>query len=419
MSLRRLFESAEKIQVDMPVADIPVTGVVADNRKVMPGALFVAHKGLTNDAHRFIPDAIARGAAAIVCETPQPELAVPVVYVAHARSAFAQLCAAWYGHPSRSLTVIGITGTDGKTTTANILYGILRAAGAQTGVITTVNAMIGDAQLDTGLHVTTPEAADIQRYLAMMRDAGATHCVLEVTSHGLTLNRVDGVAFDVAAVTNITHEHLDLHGTREAYRAAKTLLFNMAPAHVLNADDDYAYAHLAALPARARIAYSRSAQPTGAGLTGWLHARMADYATGTIDAHGWQAGKSLDLPLRTQLIGGFNVSNVLCASASALTLGVPLDAIQRGVASIAGVPGRMERIDAGQPYLALVDFAHTPNSLDNVLQTVRAITPGKLDCGVWLRRRARCAKAPDDGRDRGASRGCDCADSRGSARGIV
>ncbi len=237
---------------------VEITGITKDSRAVKPGDLFVAYAGVENDLHRFIPDAIRRGAAAVVCENDAwragEVAACPCAVVPNGREAFALLCAEWHDHPSRSLVLVGVTGTDGKTTTSNLIFNILQAAGHKTGIISTVNAVIGEQVLDTGLHTTTPDADEVQAYLARMRDARMTHCVLEVTSHGLAQHRVDGCDFDVAVVTNITHEHLDLHGSREAYRAAKARLFEMlgrrttddgrrmakarvAPTAVLNADD--------------------------------------------------------------------------------------------------------------------------------------------------------------------------------------
>jgi UDP-N-acetylmuramoyl-L-alanyl-D-glutamate--2,6-diaminopimelate ligase len=380
MSLHALLKSAGMSQLTPQTRDVAISAVVADNRRVVPGALFVAHKGLTNDAHRFIPDALARGAAAIVCEQPQLQLtdSVPVVVVTSARAALGPLSAAWHGHPSRTMRVIGITGTDGKTTTANLLYGILRAAGHTTGLISTINAMIGAAPLDTGLHVSTPNADDLQRYLAQMRDAGVTHCVIETTSHGLALNRVDGVDYDVAVITNITHEHLDLHGTREAYRAAKARLFEMAPVHVLNADDDYSFELLSQLPHQRQLRYTRGPASDTAHADWQLSVSSVDLGAGRIDAAAQRTDATLALPLHTQLLGDFNVANCLAAAGAALALDVPVDAIVTGIASVTGVAGRMQRIDAGQPYLAVVDFAHTPNSLESCLRTLRALTPGKL-----------------------------------------
>ncbi len=376
--LRTLIQSLPEAHVAGDINDVPISGIVSDNRRVTPGSLFCAYRGVRLDGHRFIADAIARGAAAIVCEEAQPGLAVPVVRVRNGRVAFAHLCAAWHGHPARAMTVIGVTGTDGKTSTSNLLYGILRAAAHKTGLISTVNAVIDGEEIDTGLHVTTPNADDVQRLLARMRDAGVSHCVLEVTSHALSQYRVDGVDFDVAVITNITHEHLDEHGSREAYRAAKARLFAFAPVHVLNADDAFSYAYLCALPHTRQLRYSLSTPPDACSDDIWLHAAPSIRPDGGIDAVRIEARKRDVLPLTTSLIGAFNVANILAAAAAALAVGVPVEAIQRGVAGFAGIPGRMERIDAGQDYLAVVDFAHTPNALENCLRALRPLTSGRL-----------------------------------------
>jgi UDP-N-acetylmuramoyl-L-alanyl-D-glutamate--2,6-diaminopimelate ligase len=358
--------------------DLQISAIVTDNRRVTPGALFCAYPGVTVDGHRFIRDAVDRGAVAIVCERAQPDLPVPQLIVPNGRVAFASLCAAWHEHPSRQIKIVGITGTDGKTSTSNILHHILRAAGHNSGLITTVNAVIGDTTLDTGLHVTTPDADVLHGLLARMRDAGTTHCVLEVTSHALAQHRVDGVDFDVAVVTNITHEHLDLHGTRETYRAAKARLFEMAPLHVLNVDDDYSFSHLARLRSTRRVFYSREVQPSGSFEDWWLFSPRADFVTGRAEIFGFRTCERIALPVKTQLIGSFNVSNILAAAGAALALGIAPVHIQAGVASVTGISGRMEKITAGQDYLAVVDFAHTPNALDNCLHALKEITPGRL-----------------------------------------
>lgn len=379
-SLARLCaEAGIPYPADRP--DLAIEGITADSRKVRPGWAFVAYRGVELDGHRFVSDALQRGAAAVISERQLSALPVLSLVVPNGRQAFAHLCSAWYGHPSRALTLIGVTGTDGKTTTTNLLFHILKAAGLQTSMISTVNAVIGHLTLDTGLHTTTPDADDVQRYLAQMRDAGTTHCVMEVTSHGLAQHRVDGCDFDVAVVTNITHEHLDLHGSREAYRTAKGRLFDMARAHVLNADDTFSFNYLLGKPAEQRAFYSREIQPNGRYDHLWLYPPRVDHAKGYIEAYAFRHTQPpLALPLRTHLIGEFNVSNVLAAAGAALLLGVPVAAIQQGVAALTGVPGRMERIDEGQPYLAVVDFAHTPNALENCLVTLRRVTPGRLIC---------------------------------------
>jgi len=373
---------------------IIITGITDDSRQVRPGSLFVAYKGVESDGHKYILDAVKRGAVVIFFEDElrieNEELSKSIfsilnsqfsIPVANGRQAFALLNAAWYDFPSHGMTMIGVTGTDGKTTTSNLIFQILKAAGFKAGMISTVNAVIGDTAMDTGLHVTTPDADELQGYLAQMRDAGMTHCVLEVTSHGLAQFRVDGTQFDVAVVTNITRDHLDLHGTRENYRDAKARLFEMAKMHVLNVDDDFSFNHLVKLPAAQRIFYSREIQPNGNYAGWWLFPPRIDHAAGFIDAYAFKAnGECLPLPLTTQLVGDFNVSNVLAAAGVALAIGIPVEAIKAGIAALEGIPGRMQRIEMGQPYLAVVDFAHTPNALENCLISLQRITAGKLIC---------------------------------------
>ncbi len=397
-TLKQLLESLSTQPVEMilpeGVAQTEITGLTDDNRGVHPGYLFVAYPGVAVDGHKFIPDAVKRGAAAIVCERWQEGLSIPQVIVPNSRQAFAYLCAAWHDYPGRTLVMIGITGTDGKTTTTNLTYSMLKAAGLRVGMISTVNAVIGDRVLDTGLHTTTPRANEIQEYLAQMRGAGMTHCVLEVTSHGLAHHRVDGVDFDLAVVTNITHEHLDLHGTYEAYRAAKGRLFEMVGAHrrsdlsqthvtptaILNADDPFSYAYLRAIPVQRQITYSREVQPTvglGAPAPSEVIALSAlRYAPDGMYVTLFTPRGPLDV--RSPLIGDFNISNLMAAVSVAIALDIPTTAIQAGAASFPGVPGRLERIDVGQTFTSIVDFAHTPNALEQALRAVRAITPGRL-----------------------------------------
>jgi UDP-N-acetylmuramyl-tripeptide synthetase len=237
-------------------SQIDITNITSDSRQVGPGALFVAYRGVSLDGHRFIANAIANGAAAIVQEAAKTGLAselsdaadsIPIIVVPNGRAALAYLAAAWHDWPARRLAMVGITGTDGKTTTTNFLYAILQASGIKkVSMINTVNAVIGDSRLDTGLHTTTPDAPDLQNYLAQMVNAGTEVCLLEVTSHGLAQRRVTACDFDVAIVTNITHEHLDVHGSLVEYRLAKAMLFEslataalkgMPKTAVLNCDD--------------------------------------------------------------------------------------------------------------------------------------------------------------------------------------
>jgi UDP-N-acetylmuramoyl-L-alanyl-D-glutamate--2,6-diaminopimelate ligase len=377
-----------------PQFDPDITLITADSRQVIPGALFVAYPGVAVDGHNFIADAVQRGAVAVAGERELAEVdqhsafsTQQYLQVRDGREAFAWLNAAWYGFPARRLIMIGVTGTDGKTTTSNLIHAILTAAGHRAGLISTVNAVIGKRVLDTGLHTTTPDANDVQHYLAEMVDAGMTHCVLEATSHGLAQHRVTGCEFDVAVVTNITHEHLDVHGSLEAYRAAKGMLFTslvaavdkgLRKAAILN-NDDSSNAYLrdwietaancgANCPAIITYAVREAAHWNAFDIT---------YRPDAIHFTAFGAGRPLEIA--TALAGEYNVSNCLAAIAAAVDgLGVDPPAARSGIAALPGIPGRMERIDAGQDFTALVDFAHTPNALDRAIAAARTMTEGQV-----------------------------------------
>jgi UDP-N-acetylmuramoyl-L-alanyl-D-glutamate--2,6-diaminopimelate ligase len=361
-----------------PAPDMPVAGLAFDSRRVQPGDLFVALWGSPTDGHRYIPDAIARGAAAVVGTEELTGLAVPYVRVSNSRQALAYLAAAWHGFPAQALTVIGVTGTDGKTTTTSLIYNILRAAGIHCGMISTVSAMIGDRELDTGFHVTTPDAPDMQRYLAEMVAAGLTHAVLETTSHGLAQYRAEACNFSSAAVTNITHEHLNFHGSYEAYRAAKAHLFELLPPSgvaVLNRDDS-AYEFLAEVCGeRPVIEYGFHPQAR-------LRPQAISYAPDGVQFTVSGVGQPFDV--ESSLVGDFNISNILAAVGVTVGgLGISVEAARQGIAALRGVPGRMERIDLGQDFTALVDFAHTPNALRVALETVRKlVSSGSQPAGM-------------------------------------
>ncbi|MEW6240850.1 MAG: UDP-N-acetylmuramoyl-L-alanyl-D-glutamate--2,6-diaminopimelate ligase [Chloroflexota bacterium] len=350
-----------------------VTAITSDSRKVTPGSLFVALTGEVTDGHKYIPDALDKGAVAIVGEADMLGVNIPYIRVRNSHHALALLAAAFHDWPARKLTVIGVTGTDGKTTTSNLIYHILLAAGIRAGMITTVNAVIGDEVLDTGFHVTTPESPDVQAYLAKMVEAGLTHVVLEATSHGLAQYRVDACEFDIGVVTNITHEHLDYHGSYENYRAAKTRLFlgltetrekpqGNPRLAVLNRDDS-SFAFLDRVTEVHRVSYGMDEE--------------AEFRAGDIslDRSGLKFAiqyKDICAEVQSNLVGKYNVSNCLAAlAATVVGLGIDPQVAARGVASLPGVPGRMERIYMGQGFAAVVDFAHTPNALKSVIETAR------------------------------------------------
>jgi len=360
--------------------DTEIAGLVSDSRLVQPGYLFFALAGGTTDGHNYIPAALERGAVAVVGTKSLPDMKVPYLQVDDSRMAIPHLAAAFYGFPARKLTMIGVTGTDGKTTTTNLIYQILQAAGFKSGMISTINAVIGEQVLDTGFHVTTPDAPDVQRYLAQMVTEGLTHVVLEVTSHGLAQYRADACEFDVAVVTNITHEHLDYHGSYEDYRSAKARLFiglgstypkmQGNPRKAILNRDDSSFDYL-------------SYVSTGSILSYGIHSK-ADIQPVEIkhEAEGLSFltnGKGQQFPIHCHLAGDFNISNCLAAiSATVFSLGVSAEAAQAGISSLQGVPGRMERINLGQDFIAIVDFAHTPNALQKALQSVRQLTHGRV-----------------------------------------
>ncbi len=379
-SLARLFsEFPLRVLAGLPDETL-VTDIVSDSRRAKPGALFVAVRGGSVDGHDYIPDALKRGAVAVVGEEPVEGLSVPYIQVENSRQALAYLAAAFHGYPARRLTMIGVTGTDGKTTTSNLLYRILLEAGLKAGVITTVNAVIGDEVIDTGFHVTTPDPLDVQRYLARMVGAGLTHVVLETTSHGWAQYRVDACEFDVGVVTNITHEHLDYHGSYEAYRAAKARLFTSLaetlpksqgnPRLAVLNRDDISYPYLAEVTPVRQVSY---------GLGEGADVRALEIRYDVSGIHFVAESEDFRVAVSSHLVGAYNVSNCLAALAAAVYgLGIAPEVAARGIATLEGVPGRMERIDLGQTFTAIVDFAHTPNALKVALQTVREMTEGRV-----------------------------------------
>lgn len=382
-STKKLSQLLEDSQIGLnytdKLADVVITGIQFDSRKVTSGNLFVALTGGSADGHDYIPTAIANGAAAVV-GTQALTLAIPYFKVDDSREALAKLAASFHDHPGRKLTVIGVTGTDGKTTTSNLLFQILKIAGLKAGLVSTVNAVIGEEVIDTGFHVTTPEATEVQELLAKMVDAGLTHVVLETTSHGLAQHRVTGCEFDIAVVTNITHEHLDYHGSYEGYRNAKARLFTLLKdtkekpfgnprLAVLNADDG-AYNFLNEIVKGNKCSYSMSGNGT-------VNASNIRYSPGGTD-FVIEVNKAIT-SIHCNLPGAFNVSNCLAAFTAAVEgLGIDAEVAARGIAELPGVSGRMEWIDLGQPFTAMVDFAHTPNALLRAIETARQMTHGRV-----------------------------------------
>ena len=356
------------------LGSLDVTGVAFDSRRVRGSCVFVAIPGAHFDGHDFVAAAAGLGAAVAIVEHPVPDAPLSQIVVGDTRRALGITAAWWYGDPSHSLGVVGITGTDGKTTTAYMAAAVLERAGISTGLITTSAIKIGEVRGANPEHVTTPEATDLQRTLRAMVQAGNDAAVVETTSHGLALGRVSEIAYDVAIFTNLSHEHLELHGTFEAYRDAKLSLFRglkaTKPAKGLGRDwpraaivnlDDGAAARFqaAALYVGARtITYGISAE---AAVRAVAIEEDSESLRVEVATARWHA------PVELQVAGRFNVHNALAAVALGEALELEPDQIRAGLSGLAGVPGRMERVDCGQPFGVIVDYAHSPAALQMVL----------------------------------------------------
>jgi UDP-N-acetylmuramoyl-L-alanyl-D-glutamate--2,6-diaminopimelate ligase len=362
-----------------------ITAVAYSSGEVTQGACFVAVRGRRSDGHAYIGDALARGARLVVGEEPAPPDFPPdrtYVRVANSRRELGSLAAAFYHHPTSQMEVIGVTGTDGKTTTTTLIDAILTAAGRTTGVMSTVNFKIGDTRWPNNSRFTTLEAPEVQALLAQMIDSGVRTAIVETTSSGLELHRVWGVEYDVAVVTNITSEHLEVHGTLENYRRAKAMLLEaVVPdrrkalptqpprACILNRDDS-------------SFDYLRGFCPAPLVTYGIDHA--ADVRAENVELRPDGTRFRLRLPggrafdVRTPLVARFNVSNCLAAIAVGEVFGVEPAVMAGALECFGGVAGRMERIDSGQPFTVVVDYAHTADSLAKVLEVLRPVTHGRL-----------------------------------------
>jgi UDP-N-acetylmuramoyl-L-alanyl-D-glutamate--2,6-diaminopimelate ligase len=347
---------------------VEVYGIACDSRTVQRGDLFCAIPGRTHDGHAFVQEAVARGAAAALVERPV-EVPIPQVIVPSVRRVMGPVCAAFYGHPSHRLSVIGVTGTNGKGAVTYFTRAVLEAGGARCGVIGTLGAFLGDEVIK--LPHTTPEAPVLQALLDRMAQRGMSFVAMEVASHALAMHRVDGVRFEAAAFTNLTQDHLDFHGTMEAYRDAKALLFQKVVPDgisVLNRDD----------PASAYLSARSRAPVRTYGFTEDADVRAEDVRLDldgcafTVVAREGRQRFFIPTP------GRFNVYNALCAIALGLHFGVPLDAMAARLASFEGIPGRFERVDEGQEFAVIVDYAHTPDGLRRVLETARELTGGQV-----------------------------------------
>jgi UDP-N-acetylmuramoyl-L-alanyl-D-glutamate--2,6-diaminopimelate ligase len=368
VALERLIAATSPTEVERG-APVEVEDLAYDARAVRPGSLFFCVPGGRADGHEFAGDAVASGAVALVVERPL-DLAVPQLVVPDARVAMALAANDFFDQPTSRLQVAGVTGTNGKTTTSFVLYSVLAAAGRRPGLLGTVESRIGGVPRPAVR--TTPEAVDLQRAFRAMLDAGDESCVMEATSHGSELKRLLGVRFAVLVFTNLTQDHLDFHGTMERYFDAKRRLFtevDPAPAAVVNVSDPYGRR----LADELRM---RGGRLTTFGLTDDAAVRADDLE---VSASGIRF-RTDGLEVQSRLRGRFNVENLLAVAAAARVLGVGDGAIAEGIATAGGVPGRFEAVDEGQPFAVLVDYAHTPDSLENVLRSARDVAANRLIC---------------------------------------
>ncbi len=367
VSLRRLLPQAQWLGSD----DVGVEACVCDSRQAGPGVLFVALPGTHCDGHDFIAEAVARGAGAILSQRPVPEFGLPNCVVANARDAYGRICQALAGNPSHRLKLIGITGTNGKTTTSCLLASILATAGHPVGLLGTLGYFDGETCEPAPL--TTPAPAPLAAWLARMVANGCTHAVMEVSSHALSQSRVAGVSFDAACVTNVSRDHLDFHASIQDYRLTKSKLFeHLAPDGfaVLNADDPIAAGYLRrfdgpALTVGIRTAAEITADPVEEFLSEQTFLLTAGAET---------------IPVRTRMIGRHHVYNCLTAAAVGLAYGIDLPTVVRGLEAVESVRGRLQRIECGQPFGVFVDFAHTPDALSACLKSLRQATAGRVLC---------------------------------------
>ncbi|WP_318504900.1 UDP-N-acetylmuramoyl-L-alanyl-D-glutamate--2,6-diaminopimelate ligase [Bacillus sp. T3] len=373
MNLHSLLESLHPL-APFDFEDVEITSIENDNRKVQPGCLFICVKGYTVDGHQFAPSAVSNGAVAVIAER-ELDLDVPVIVVKNTIRAMAVLADQFYGHPTKKLHLIGITGTNGKTTTSHLIEKILADAGKKTGLIGTMYTKIGDVVEET--KNTTPESLTLQKTFKRMVDAGVEAAVMEVSSHALDMGRVHGCDYNTAVFTNLTQDHLDYHHTMEEYKRAKGLLFSQlgntfdvkTPKFaILNVDDE------------ASLGYEKS---TAAHILTYGIDFEADLRATNIRMNASGTSFELKTPIGIEkvtmkLIGKFNIYNVLASIASGLVYGIPLSQIIASIEEVQGVSGRMELVDEGQSYAVIVDYAHTPDSLENVLKTIQQFAEKRI-----------------------------------------
>ncbi len=366
MKLRELLENVEVLEASVNM-DLPVAAVTPDSRQVQSGSLFVAISGFAVDGNRFVPMALEKGAVAVVTGK-KPKGDVPYVLVADDRLALARIGANYYGHPTRSMTMIGVTGTNGKTSVTWLLKQVLQQVlGAKVGLVGTMENHIGDVVLETDR--TTPESIELQGLFAQMRSAGCQYAVMEVSSHAIALHRVEGIHFAVVAFTNLTEDHLDFHKTMEAYGATKAQLFSRCDKAVVNADSPWGQRMVADCHAQVLT----TAQCGNGDLRAEDVCLHADGVSFTAVYGGERVAVTVPIP------GKFTVYNVLTVLGIALQLGISLQQAAQALQKVQGVKGRVEVVPTPKkPYTLLIDYAHTPDGLENVLSAVRGFCKGRL-----------------------------------------
>lgn len=345
--------------------DLEIREVRYDSRAVQAGDLFVAIRGFATDGHQYIGKALEQGAVAIVCE--EAPAGVPAVVVENARQALAEIAANRFGHPADSMVMLGVTGTNGKTTTTYLVKHMLEDAGHKVGLIGTNQNLIGDEVIET--ERTTPESYELHALFARMRDAGCTHVIMEVSSHSLVLDRVYGIPFAVGAFTNLTQDHLDFHKTMEEYRKAKAMLFSISEKGVINLDDDAAQAMLSDAKCPCM---TFSCEKDAADLTAKNIRLNADGVEFVATTKGELARVKLPIP------GHFSVENALAALGMVLQTGMPLADAAHSLVTATGVKGRVEVVPTDTDYTVLIDYAHTPDGVENVLRAVRGFAKGRV-----------------------------------------
>ncbi|MCQ2420814.1 MAG: UDP-N-acetylmuramoyl-L-alanyl-D-glutamate--2,6-diaminopimelate ligase [Clostridia bacterium] len=367
MQLSKLLERVEVLECSAS-PDTQITGISYDSRKTKPGELFAAITGYETDGHKYIPKAVENGAAVVLCEK-KPESDVPYVMVASTRAALAAVSACWFGYPAEKMTMIGVTGTNGKTSITYILKHLLEtASGAKVGLIGTIQNMIGDEILET--ERTTPESYELQKLFAQMQSAGCTHVIMEVSSHALYLHRADEIPFEVGIFTNLTEDHLDFHKSMEEYCKAKSMLFRKCRTGVLNLDDPY----------EGRILRDATCKV----LTYSAENNRADLVAKNIrlksDRVEMEVVTGIEIcRIELGIPGRFTVYNALAVVQTGLALGIALPDIASAMKTAKGVKGRVEVVPTpGKPYTVLIDYSHTPDSLENVLKTVRGFCKGRI-----------------------------------------